>query len=56
MYSKHVFGKKRSLPHVLQNKTGIYDTNKSQPDRCSSEVAKIGKHGFSACHGKKYAS
>jgi len=30
MYSRHVFGKKRSLPHVLQNKTGIYDTNKSQ--------------------------
>jgi hypothetical protein len=28
--SWHVFRQKRSLSHILQHKTGIYDTNKSQ--------------------------
>lgn len=30
IYSWYVFRQKRSLPHILQHKTGIYDTDKSQ--------------------------
>jgi hypothetical protein len=30
IYSWYVFRQKRSLSHVLQHKTGIYDTDKSQ--------------------------
>jgi len=30
MYSWYVFRQKRSLSHVLQHKTGIYDTDEGQ--------------------------
>jgi len=56
MYSWYVFRQKCSLSHVLQYKTGIYDTGKSQPDRCSGEVAKISKHSLSTCDSEKYSA